>query len=350
MLHDHLKKLNDIIDEEHLVQAEARMCAAVSYEPVDRLPMVAFCNVPGWPTFTYREGFEDMEKMLANELAQVWVGAHVKDDRMFTIRANYGTGIAASLFGSETRLTDDNTMPWSFPISDDALDRILDAGTVDIESSLGGRVFDTERYFLETLSRYDKLARCVKVYCCDTQGPFDVAHLVMGHKIYTEIYDNPARVHRLLDITTDAYIRFTKAQKELSKEYGDYHYHMTHLIRGSIRICDDAGINISAASYREFSKPYNEKVLSELGGGWVHYCGGGHQILPEVLSSKGVTAINFGNPEMQDIDAIYKEAASRGVAVVMWRSDCPVPSGVTTGMTLFAYAPDLDTARKIAAS
>ena len=349
MIDDCLARLNDVVDPEHVLRSEERMLAATRYQPVDRLPRVVHCPVDGWPAFTYREGFEDPAKMLLNELASVWVGAQVRDDRAYTIRANYGVGGIASMLGCEVKLTDDNTMPWLFPLEDGELDRILDAGEVDIEAGLGARVFETERFYIDALSRHEALARTVHVYVSDTQGPFDTAHLVMGHKIYTEIYDNPARVHRLLELVTDAYIRFTRAQREIIGEFGDTSYHSTLRIRGAVRICDDSGINLSTDFYREFCKPYNQRILAEFGGGWVHYCGGGQQILQEVLSTEGITGINFGNPERQDISLICKEAASRETAVLGWPTAFSVPEWVTTGMTLVESAADLEAGRAIAA-
>lgn len=347
MLDDHLQKLNALVDPDHVSRARERMLASVSFEPVDRLPVCVNCPVPGWPRCSYREGFEDMEKMLINELEQVWVGAHVRDDRMYTIRANYGVGGLASLFGCGTRLTDDNTMPWTFPLGDRELDKVLESGEVDIEAGLGSRVFETERYYLKMLSRYENLAQCVHIFVSDTQGPFDNAHLVMGHKIYTEVYDNPERVHRLLEIATDTYIRFTRAQKELIGESGPTHYHGQSIVRGTTRMCEDSSINLSADFYREFCKPYNERAFAELGGGWIHYCGNGRQILPDVMSTEGVTGVNFGNPEMQDIGSIYEQAAPRRIAVLTWPGRSSLPDTIATGVTTAESAPDLESARRV---
>ena len=347
ILREHLTKLNNLIDPEVPARAEQRHRAALLYEPVDRLPVTVGCAVPGWPAFTYREGFYDMEKMLANELAGVWVGAHVRDDRMYTIRANYGVGTVASMFGCQIVLTEDNTMPWCMPLSDEQLDKALESGEVDVEAGLGSRVAETVRFYADALSDYDKLAACVKVFVCDTQGPFDTAHLVMGPKIYTEIYDNPDRVHRLLEITSDACIRLTRAQKELIGEGYDWSFHSQMVSRGGARVCDDTPTNLSAECYRQFPKRYNERVLRELGGGWVHYCGSGRQILPEILSTPGVMGINFGNPEMQDIAAVYEAASARKIPVLAWRLDAPLPDHIDTGVSLVANAPDLQSARAL---
>ena len=348
MLEVHLKKLDAIVDPGHQARSEELMLRALSYEPVERLPLTINCPVPDWPTFAYRETFEDMEKMLLAELAAVWVGAGVGDDRVYTIRGNYGVGAVASMFGCEIRLTDDNIMPWASHLDDSALDKVLESGEISVESGLGARVFETERFYLKTLSGFDNLSQCVHIYVSDTQGPFDTAHLVMGHRIYTELYDNPERVHRLLDLVTDTYIRFTRAQKELIGENGGFSFHSQMAVPGAVRICDDSGINLSAELYRQFSKPYNERIFTELGGGWVHYCGDGKQILPEVLSTRGITGVNFGQPDLQDLVSIYRDAAPKKVAVLNWIGRHRVPGEIRTGITIVDSAPDLESAKRTA--
>lgn len=347
MLQEWLKKLNDIVDPEHVARSEKRARAALLFEPVDRLPMIVGCPVPPWPRFCYRDGFHDMEKMLFNELAAVWAGAHVRDDRMYTIRANYGVGTIASMFGCEIVLTNDNAMPWCHPLSDDELDRVLESGDINIMAGLGKRVVETVNFYKDSLAGFDNLAKCVRVFVCDTQGPFDIAHLVMGPKIYTEIYDNPERVHRLLDLATKAYIRVTQSQKELISEGCAWSYHSLMMSRGGVRVCEDTATNLSTGCYVEFPKPYNERVLDEFGGGWIHYCGNGKQIIGEVLSTRGLRGVNFGNPEMQDIATVYAAASPHKISVLGWRLDAPLPSGITTGITVTTGARDLESAQTL---
>lgn len=350
MLQEWLSKLNDIVDPELVARAEDRTRAALLYEPVDRLPAIVGCRVPAWPAFPYGEGFYDFEKMLLNELGGVWAGAHVRDDRMYTIRANYGVGTVASMFGCEIVLTQDNTMPWCHPLTDSQLDAVLESGEIDITAGLGSRVAKTVLFYQEALSGFDKLSQCVRVYVCDTQGPFDIAHLVMGSKIYTELYDNPERVHRLLELATDTYIRVTKAQKELIGEGCDWSYHSQMMSRGGVRVCEDSATNLSAECYRQFPKRYNERVLEEFGGGWIHYCGDGRQILREVLGTRGARGINFGNPEMQSITDVYALASPSKIPVLGWRFGAPLPAEIDTGISLIAGASDIESAQALLSS
>jgi hypothetical protein len=210
----------------------------------------------------------------------------------------------------------------------------------DLNSGLGARVFETERFYAEMLADYPNLNAAVHTYVCDTQGPFDIAHLVMGHRIYTEIYDNPELVHRLMDVCTDTYIAFTKAQKTIIGEGNDWHFHSGTKIRGGVRVCEDSPTNLSPSSYLEFCRPYNERVLAEFGG-WIHYCGDGRHILPHVLSTPGLTAVNFGNPEKQDLRAVYDAASPLGVGIIIWVRPLSEEDAthITTGVTLAGGTP-----------
>jgi hypothetical protein len=201
---------------------------------------------------------------------------------------------------------------------------------------------------MDTLSRYENLAQAVHIYVCDIQGPFDLAHLIMGHRIYMDVCDNPELVHQLLDLVTYTFIAFARMQREIIGEPEGFHYHSQHYIRGGVRLCDDSPTNLSAEMYREFCKPYNERVFRELGGGWVHYCGKARQMLPEVLALKHVTGVNFGNPEKQDLEGMFLASAAARVPVIAWPQN--LPSWVQTGVTLTRSASSLEDAKAAAST
>jgi len=334
-LHKRLEALDAMVDLGHQVRSERLLEDAFSYRPVERLPRLDPEGVPGWQTYPYSEAFQDMEKMLINELAGVWAGAHLKDDRVYTIRANYGVGTVASLFGCKISLTMDN-MPWCEALGEKELLQALDRGIPDLNSGLGARVFETEHFYMDTLAQYPNLSKAVKVFVCDTQGPFDTSHLVMGHRIYTEIYDNPALVHRLLALVTETTIEFTRVQKAIIGEGNEWSYHSQVKVRGGVRICEDAPTNISASAYLEFCKPYNEHLFSQFQGGWIHYCGKGYQIFPHLIQTRGLRGVNFGNPELQDLQKVYTEASKRRVSIINWSGPFTTKDAevITTGISL----------------
>ena len=58
---------------------------------------------PTGPRFPYSEAYRDPAKMLIYELARAYEGALLRDDRAYTIRANYGLVLLA-LHGRMRRL------------------------------------------------------------------------------------------------------------------------------------------------------------------------------------------------------------------------------------------------------
>ena len=119
------------------------------------------------------------------------------------------------------------------------------------------------------------------------------------------------------------------------------------LIRGGTRVCDDSAINLSADFYREFCAPFNERAFAAFGGGMVHYCGSGAQILDEVLALRGITGINFGQAGMQDLPAVHPKAAASRIAILAWSAPLDPALGIETGLTLLRSAPDLPSAHAI---
>ena len=63
-------------------------------------------------------------------------------------------------------------------------------------------------------------------------------------------------------------------------------------------------------------RPHDEYVLNELGGGSIHFCGnGGHQI-DSILQIKSNKGLDFGDPDLIDIEAIYNKCASRKIPIM----------------------------------
>ncbi|MCL4851817.1 MAG: hypothetical protein KJZ78_10600 [Bryobacteraceae bacterium] len=111
-LREGLDRLAGLVDPAHLESAKRLQQAAWRYQPVERVPvfLLDLCP-PEWPRFPYREALDNPEKMLWNELLETYVGLTLKDDRMLAVRAHFGPGVVASLFGARLASIDDET-PW----------------------------------------------------------------------------------------------------------------------------------------------------------------------------------------------------------------------------------------------
>ncbi|MBI3990644.1 MAG: hypothetical protein HY350_00695 [Candidatus Omnitrophica bacterium] len=273
-------------------------------EETDFLPIILSGAAPemrAYPRYNMREQFYDKKKMLTEHTWGLIAQARGKSDGQLSVRVNFGVGFIPSIFGLKSIIFEDK-MPWvERHLSKDEIihfefpDDIRNCGLMP-------KALEYIAYFREMLG--DK----ARIYLSDTQGPFDIAHLVRGEEIFIDIYDDPVFVHNLMELSTRAYIEATKALKAAIGEElnGGYHGQL-YMEGGGVRICEDATTLLSSSLAKEFAIPYTEMALKPFGGGWIHYCGNGKHILDLFLGLGDVKGINFGNPEMYD----YREVMSR---------------------------------------
>jgi len=311
----YLEKLLDIIlnstDFAALSKGRERQSAIWHNEEPDYLPLLlsdwATPELEGFKHWTIKEQFYAKEKMLAEQLKGLLGIAKSHSDAQLSIRVNMGVGILPSIFGLQVAFTQEDQMPWfvghlpkekienlAFP------DNLRDYGLMP-------KVIEYLEYFKSLLPKG------INVYCFDTQGPFDIALLIRGQQIYTDLYDDPDLAHHLLRISTKTYIEVTKIFKQIIAEPLDSGYHGTlYMGNGGVRLCDDASVNLSPRLFREFSLPYIKEALAPFEGGWVHFCGDGNHLLDMYLELEEVKGLNFGNPEKYDYEKVMRKILSKG--------------------------------------
>jgi hypothetical protein len=231
--------------------------------------------------------------------------ANADSDCAPAIRANTGAGTIATPFGVGYEIFDDK-MPWvTEHVTPDSLDD-FDADT----APLGGvmeLVMERSAYLAAKLE-----GSGITPFCYDSQGPFDAAHLVIGDDIFLAMYDEPDRVHNLLDQCTRMIIRTTKLYKQAVGEPLDGGRHSSFAMRGGIRICEDTSTLISREQVAEFVTPYTRRLLQAFGGGWCHYCGRNDHLYRAIMDDiPEYYGVNFGNPDMHDMPAVIAECVEK---------------------------------------
>ena len=162
------------------------------------------------------------------------------------------------------------------------------------------RAIEYLHYFQQSLPSW------IHVYLPDTQGPFDIAHAVLGQEIFLAIYDDPDLVHHLLQLCTELYIEVTKKLKKAIHEPMNRCYHGHALVRGiymnngGTRVSEDSATLLSPEHIDEFVIPYDQQALEAFDGGFIHYCGKHDYLLEAYLKMKEVRAINLGDPQSYD--------------------------------------------------
>ncbi len=236
------------------------------------------------------------------------------------IRANYGTGTMASIFGAEVFMMprETNTLPTTKPLNDtDKIRALIDAGLPDLAGGLGGRMFEFGETVRELFRRYPKIEKYVDVFHPDTQGPLDMCEMIWGCDMFYEMYDEPELVHDFLTLLTDTFVAVSDKwhgiyplREEMSSHWrGFYH-------RGGIVLRSDSAMNISPELYEEFSMPYDRRLLERYGGGVIHFCGRGDHYIDKLQKLPGVYGINMSQPECNDMEKIYKNTVDKGIKVL----------------------------------
>ncbi|NPV80088.1 MAG: hypothetical protein HPY52_07380 [Firmicutes bacterium] len=271
------------------------------YAPI-LLPGVQVPEKAGWPDYNYKEQFYDPEKMLIAHLWGLISQARSAGDGQLSMRPNLGTGFIPTVFGLEQGVFEDK-MPWlkeHLP-----KEKILSLSPDDFNeenvkgSGLVPRALEYIAFFKE------KLNGKAHVHLSDTQGSWDIAHLVYGDGIFTEIYDDPDFVHHLLRLATAAYISVTKVLKRaVGEDLSSGYLFNLYMGDGGVRCSEDTATLLSRKVFNEFVAPYIASVLRPFGGGWVHFCGSGHQFLEDLVKIPEVKAINFGNPERYEYETV----------------------------------------------
>ncbi len=365
-----LESLEELLDEAHVRRTERLHLDAMAFRPVPRLPLTLVYPPAGVTPFPYAEAYEDPEKMLYNELIRTvggtstYTSVRIGDDFPPHVRSNHGIGILSSLFGAHCRIIND-TMPWVEHLEPDALRKAVSRGVPDLEQALGKRVLETHRFYRDTLARFPKCSRCIRITQPDLQGPFDIAHLLMGNDVFLAVVDEPGFVHELLALITDTYVAFRKLiDTQLTDAAGDGAVYLHGcLFGGKVLIKDDTAIiNLSGEMHREFSKAYNDRIFAAFGGGSFHFCGPSRSWAHEAIDGPWLRGVNYGNPEMQDLAAEHAFWRDRKVPILLWGDSLRLQrqeggvldqvraAGIRTGMTLAVRVSDEKEARAVLAA
>ena len=295
-----LTYIRENLDEQHLAQAEQLQEKVMLYERVPRLPVVFHDIRPQeYRTFNVAECFADAEKMLTNELLHAYVGVKYEDDRMLTVRAQFGPGIIPSLFGCKVEAVETTT--WTEPFHDsEKIKSLVSHGIPDLHRALAEQVFERQQYFAQILRDF-ALDKHIHQYQADNQSPFDLAEMIWGEDIYIAMYEDPRLVHEFLDLLTETTIAFAKLQKPVLMEDPDTMYHWWYKVRGGIRCVDDMTTNISPDMYDEFVLPQNEKLYAAFQGGYAHYCGFQMHNQPGRIKTRGNNGMELVEDRFQNV-------------------------------------------------
>ena len=324
-----LSHVSEGIDIEHCHAVNERYRRTLAYEDVDRPPLVvqpAFGHVFDLPApwsrfhrYSYREAFDSPCAMLQNMLLDHIVpGLILGDDNPLAIRNNHGTIQIASAVGGNWMLREDD-FPWIEHFESlDPIERIADAtGPVDLSMGVLPRSFATLWYYRQKLDQFPPCGDAVKIAVPDLQGPLDTADLLWGSDIYYAFTDAPDLLGRLLFRLADVMLQVHAAYKPLTRDPLDPVSNTQHgyQIPGRLLIRDDSAIMLSPDTYAQHVRPHDVRLLREVGGGAIHFCGNGQHLIEKMIESEEVKGLDFGEIHLMDASRIYGACRERKVSV-----------------------------------
>ena len=357
-----LDHLAEALDQEREAEIEDLHRRALSWEPVERLPLVMHYPLPddaAFRPYPHSQVFDDPAKMLYNQLAHAWqtsiANRHVVgDDLPCTVRANFGTVIIASLFGGRVEQVEDNP-PWvrHFQTRQE-FTRAMDRDPLDFTRGWGPRVVERYQFYRQTLDAYPTLSAVIKLVLPDLQGPLDTVELLRGSEVFMEMHTDPGMVEHALNAAAIAQVGFARHLAPYLNDgpAGASHQHGVR-VRGNILIRDDSSILVAPKMYREQVASHDEFVLDEMGGGGIHCCGSIDHHTEAFLSLPSAQCLDLGQPEMNDLDTIYHMARKRRIALLRLSvaeeelTSVRVLDRFPTGVSLLHGAASLQDARRI---
>jgi len=154
-------------------------------------------------------------------------------------------------------------------------------------------------------------------------GPLDMVQGVLGNAIYTEMYDDPEGLHKVVEVCRRATLMTFDVQRRHCTEIDGGHV----APMGELWLPGDAigHVSLDAAClagspmYVEFEKPYVEKIAEQVGGMSVHTHMLGRHCFADMCRTKGILVFAPANDPNQPAvaDSVDRLLADAGDVPLM---------------------------------
>lgn len=228
----------------------------------------------------------------------------VNDDTVPYFMPWFGTGVLASAFGCKVREAVGNgDDPAAISHSIETVKDIAHLRMPDPEKDgLMPRVL--------AAIDYARAHSDLPVGLTDMNSPLCTIAQMCGYEnLFIWMFEEPEAVHELFDIVTDAFIHWTKVQKNHIGEPLD----MSNGLQGiwspkgvGVWVSDDDIVSMSPDLYEEFVVPRYSRMFQTFGGGSVHFCGNAAHQTENLLKIENIRVVN--NSTLLNLEAFGKMA------------------------------------------
>ena len=284
--------------ERRIEKVKARTADVFAFKKTGAPPFTvnsALYTAFGQDPETFPEDYFDTPAVMTNYQEQIYYDQirQIDDDFVPYLMPWMGTIVTASAFGCKIEFypkQDPAANPSNYPVQ--TLEDIRKLEIPDPEKDgLMPRVLEYLRYMQQN--------SFLPVGITDFQGPLTTANQLMGYdKLIYLMYDHPKAMHELMEKVTETLIRWVKKQKEVIGEPLNECISDQQVYTGEhcgVWFSDDDAVLMSGKTYREFVVPYNARILTEFGGGVIHYCGNATHHADNFLNTAGLRGLNIYN-------------------------------------------------------
>lgn len=255
-------------------------------------------DLPDW-----EERLADPLLMLRAELDGIRTHLAMGDDRLPTVRVQFGTAQVAAAFGCELAIPT-NSMPAAATHVISDLAQLADFPLPALTAGWYGKLQEWTALWQQQLPAH------VQIQHPDIQSPFNNAHLIRGNDILTDFYDDPEGVGRLLDLVTDYMIALVPWLKGMISTDGEWFTDFGALWKGTARMSNCSMHMISPTLYREHVLPRDKRLLEAIGGGRIHYCGTAGEVIRDFFTIPGLSGLDC-DLQYHDLWALAENAPAQ---------------------------------------
>jgi len=236
--------------------------------------------------------YTDLEVMAETQLAGIaWHLEHLDDDELPTgIFLDAATVHEAIVFDGKITYPE-TSPPWMQPILRD-IDDVDELTSPDF--SYHQRLADLRERTHELSQMVDGVPVRANVHL---HAPFTMAAQLLGaEKLYLACYEEPEKVHKLLDYCLRAFRQFEQHRLEYMSPDGLDEFVCWREPQAGLRrvwLSDDSAVAISPHLYEAFVKPYNDELFTDYDLVHLHMDGEWNHLIP-YLQQYGVEWMEVG--------------------------------------------------------
>lgn len=288
----------------------ADMCARyrrLYTDPDDCEPMFIINTPLEQPT--WEERLADPLVMLRSEIDALRPHLEIGDDRVPTVRVQFGTSQIAAAFGCPVFVPENNLPACGGHILHNARD-VYAMAVPDINAGWYGKLWEWQALWLRNLPAG------LHIQHPDIQSAFNSAHLVRGNDILTDFYDDPAALDHLLDLVTDFMIKVTHHARAMITTDNAWFFDWGALWKGAARISNCSMHMIRPRFYREHVLQRDMRFFSAMGGGRMHYCGSPDEVIDDFFRAPQITGLDYDS-QYHDLWSLAARAP-RQLTLLQW--------------------------------